>query len=83
MTKADILDIGPILGLALFRFIFDALSHQSHHEIAQKFIQISEVLAGMSERRQKLGKTMANRRLRRTEAIKRRADVRRKKGQVQ
>lgn len=75
--------MGPVFGLALFRFEFDALSHQSDHEIAQKFIQFSEVLAGMSERRQKLGKTMANRRLGRTEADQRRAIACRSKGQVQ
>jgi hypothetical protein len=68
--------------LALFRFEFDALSHQSHHEIAKKFIQFSEVLDGVSERRQKLGKTMASRHSRRTEAEFRSAAAFRVKGQV-
>lgn len=35
------------------------MSHHSDHEIAQKFIQVSEVIAVMSKPRQKWGKIMA------------------------
>ena len=35
------------------------MSHHSEHEIAQKFIQLSEVIAVMSKPRQKWGKIMA------------------------
>jgi hypothetical protein len=35
------------------------MSHHSEHEMAQKFIQLSEVIAVMSEARQEWGKIMA------------------------
>lgn len=47
--------------MALFCFGIDAKSHHSDHEIAQKFIQFSGVIAVMAATRQKWGKTMADR----------------------
>jgi hypothetical protein len=35
------------------------MSHHSEHEIAQNFVHLSEVIAVMSEPRQKWGKNMA------------------------
>jgi len=37
------------------------MSHHSEHEIAQKFIQLSGVIAVMSKPRQEWGKIMADR----------------------
>ncbi len=51
--------MGPSKGAALFRGGIDALSHHSEHEIAQNIVQLSEVIAVMSEPRQKWGKIMA------------------------
>lgn len=47
--------------MALFCFGIDAKSHHSDHEIAQKFIQFSGVIAVMAATRQKWGKNMADR----------------------
>ena len=47
--------------MALFCFGIDAKSHHSDHEIAQKFIQFSGVIAVMAATRQKWGKNMAGR----------------------
>ena len=46
--------------MALFCFGIDAKSHHSDHEIAQKFIQFSGVIAVMAATRQKWGKNMAD-----------------------
>jgi len=54
-------DVGPSAWVALFCCGIDAKSHHSDHEIAQKFIQFSEVIAEMTVTRQKWGKTMATR----------------------
>ena len=52
-------DVGPPGWAALFYGRIDAMSHHSDHEIAQKFIQLSGVIAVMSMPRQEWGKIMA------------------------
>ncbi len=51
--------MGPSDVAALFHLTIDAMSHHSEHEMAQKFIQLSGVIAVMSKPRQDWGKIMA------------------------